>query len=52
MPDVRPQGCDGRYVVDASVLVGAVNSADVNHVACYTFFKNHEADTFVIPTLA
>lgn len=41
-----------RYVIDASVLVGAVNSADVNHVACYSFFKDHEDDTFVIPTLA
>ncbi len=40
------------YVIDASVLVGAVNSADVNHVACYSFFKNHEDDTFVIPTIA
>jgi predicted nucleic acid-binding protein len=40
------------YVIDASVLVGAVNSADVNHVACYSFFKNHEDATFVIPTIA
>jgi predicted nucleic acid-binding protein len=41
-----------RYVIDASALIGAVNSADSNHVACYSFFRNHEDDTFLIPTLA
>lgn len=50
--DAGLQRLGGSYVVDASVLMGAVNSADVNHVACYSFFKNHEDDTFVIPTLA
>jgi predicted nucleic acid-binding protein len=50
--DLKPQRPSARYVIDASVLVAAVNTADVNHVACYGFFKNHEDDTFVIPTLA
>jgi predicted nucleic acid-binding protein len=50
--DLRAQRGGDRYVIDASVLVGAVNSVDVNHVACYGFFMNHEDDTFVIPTLA
>lgn len=50
--DAGAQRLGGSYVIDASVLVGAVNSADVNHVACYSFFRNHEDDILIIPTLA
>ena len=41
-----------RHVIDASALVGAVNSVDVSHVASSSLFQEYSDDTFVVPTLA
>lgn len=41
-----------RYLIDACVLIGAVNSADATHGGCYNFFKNNEDAILVVPTLA
>jgi len=41
-----------RYVLDSSVLVSAINSNDVNHVSCYSFIKNEETASWVIPYIA
>ncbi len=41
-----------RYVLDASVLVSIVNSDDVQHFSCYSFFRNlddGEKARWVIP---
>jgi hypothetical protein len=43
-----------RYALDASVLASIVNSDDVEHYSCYSFFQNlHEDDkaTWVVPGL-
>jgi predicted nucleic acid-binding protein len=43
-----------RLALDASVLTSIVNSDDVHHIPCYSYFvKHHEADTaqWVIPGL-
>jgi predicted nucleic acid-binding protein len=43
-----------RYALDASVLVPIVNSDDVEHFSCYSFFQNlHQDDsaTWVVPGL-
>lgn len=42
-----------RLLLDASFLISAIRSCDINHLACYGYFKNH-ADNFrwVIPTIA
>lgn len=42
-----------RLLVDASFLISAIRSCDTNHVACYSFFRNHEDDTkWIVPTIA
>lgn len=43
-----------RYVLDASILASIVNSDDVEHSSCYSFFRNlHDDDTaiWVVPSL-
>jgi predicted nucleic acid-binding protein len=43
-----------RYALDASVLASIVNSDDVEHFSCYSFFQNlHQDDkaTWVVPGL-
>jgi hypothetical protein len=43
-----------RYVLDASVLAGIVNSSDPEHFSCYSFFRNlHDEDAaiWVVPGL-
>jgi hypothetical protein len=43
-----------RYVLDASVLASIVNSDDVEHFSCYSFFRNlHDGDkvVWVVPSL-
>ena len=42
----------GRMVLDANVLVSAVNSRDANHVACYCFLRERPEAQWVVPTLA
>ena len=43
-----------RYALDANVLVSIVNSDDVEHFSCYSFFRNlHDDDKaiWVVPGL-
>ena len=40
------------FITDASFLVSAIRSCNVHHVACYSFFHNHETATWVVPTIA
>ena len=41
-----------QYVLDASVLISAVNSQDPNHVPCYSFVRNKEDAQWILPTIA
>lgn len=41
-----------RLVVDASFLISAIRSCDVNHQQCYQFFRDHGNVTWVIPSIA
>jgi hypothetical protein len=43
-----------RYALDASVLASIVNSDDVEHFSCYSFFRNHDDNDevwWVVPGL-
>jgi hypothetical protein len=43
-----------RYALDANVLASIVNSDDVAHFSCYSFFRNHHDDDnaiWVVPGL-
>lgn len=43
-----------RFALDASVLTSIVNSDDVHHLPCYSFFRNHHDDDtamWIIPGL-
>jgi len=41
-----------KLVVDASFLISAIRSCDVNHQQCLQFFREHENLTWIIPTIA
>jgi len=41
-----------RFLLDASVLISAVNSADALHIPCYSFIRNHEDAIWVVPSIA
>jgi predicted nucleic acid-binding protein len=41
-----------RVVLDANVLVSAVNSKDAKHDACYGFLKNNPDTVWLVPTIA
>jgi predicted nucleic acid-binding protein len=41
-----------KLVVDASFLISAIRSCDVNHQQCFQFFSEHENVTWIIPTIA
>jgi hypothetical protein len=43
-----------RYALDASVLASIVNSDDIEHFSCYSFFRNlhdHDKAIWVVPGL-
>jgi predicted nucleic acid-binding protein len=40
-----------KLVVDASFLISAIRSCDVNHQQCLQFFGDHENVTWIIPTI-
>ena len=41
-----------RYAVDASFLISAIRSCDVNHQHCFQFYREHESVIWIIPTIA
>lgn len=41
-----------RILTDASFLISAIRTCDANHVACYSYFRNNEDSTWVVPTIA
>jgi predicted nucleic acid-binding protein len=41
-----------RVVLDASVLVSAVDSRDAKHVASYGFLRDHRDTVWLVPTIA
>lgn len=41
-----------QYLLDTSVLVSAINTADDNHLQCYSFIQNHPEAVWIVPTLA
>jgi predicted nucleic acid-binding protein len=38
-----------RIVVDSSVLIAAVNSADTNHLNAYSFIRDRPSTSWVVP---
>lgn len=41
-----------QYLLDTSVLVSAINSADDNHLQCHSFIEDHPEAVWIVPTLA
>ena len=41
-----------RVVLDANVLISAVNSGDAKHLDSYGFIKDRQCTTWVVPTIA
>jgi predicted nucleic acid-binding protein len=41
-----------KKILDASFLVSAVRSCDVHHRSCYGYLKDHEPNTWIVPSIA